>query len=33
METESQQEYYERKYNETGDRAYLELLEALKARK
>ena len=32
MNTESEQEYYERKHNETNDPRYLEMLEALKAR-
>ena len=33
MSTESEQEYYQRKYEQTNDRTYLELLVALKARK
>jgi len=33
MNIESEQEYYERKYNETNDPTYLEMLEALTTRK
>jgi hypothetical protein len=32
-EMESEQEYCERKYNETNDPTYLEMLEALNSRK
>jgi hypothetical protein len=32
-EMESEQEYYERKYNETNDPTYLQMLESLSARK
>jgi hypothetical protein len=32
-EMESEQEYYERKYNETNDLTYLQMLESLNARK
>lgn len=33
MKVESEQKYYERKYEQTNDVTYLEMLEALKARK
>jgi hypothetical protein len=33
METESEKKYYKRKYNETNDPTYLEMLEALNSRK
>jgi len=33
MKVETEQKYYERKYNETNDPTYLEMLEALTTRK